>query len=474
MKINLDKTINYLFLLGLFFFGFNQVEVMPFMGEYVREFGSIFFFIGFFFMGIEVLKTGRINLPYKNNLYILILVFYIITICCSIVNIPSIIENYFKRTTGISRFIRQMISLTIPIFIFLPFFFRAIQNWDNRRIFFTIRKVFTLSLVFVTFYCFWELLFSYFGFYPAKYILEIYGLFPFMDPILYTTGRISGITYEPPFFAIYLITISGFIFSYILTEKNIIYKFTPSIVLLMWTFFSGSRTGLLVIFFIFFLFMVFLYKQNFYRKQIHYTLIFSVLALSLIILSNPEKLKDSVLEKIESLDFAGNLKTSVSNKTRFGMQYASLQVFKENAIFGVGFGQQAYHSQHHYPRWATVNNWEFDQFYKNKKELSFPPGYNIFTRLLAELGIIGFTIWVTILLYSIRLAYKIYKNSDDEITRVLLVSISISLIGLYINWLQTDTFRMYGVWIFFAILMKLDYQQKNKYNEQQLINNSSL
>lgn len=474
MNINLEKIINYLFLLGLFFFGFNQVEIMPFMGEYVREFGSIFFFIGFFIIALEVLKTGKLNLPYKDNLYILLLIFYLITIFCSIVNFPTIVENYFKRTTGISRFIRQMISLTIPIFIFIPFFFRVIKNWDNNKIFFTIRKVFTTTLIFVTIYCFWELLFSYFGFYPAKYILNIYGLLPFMDPVLHSTGRISGITYEPPFFAIYLITISGFIFSYIITEDNFFYKFSPTITLLILTFFSGSRTGLLVIFIIFFLFVLFLYKKNIYRKQIHYTLIISLLTISLGILANPEKIKDSISEKIESLNFVGNLKTNVSNKTRFGMQYASLQVFKENPFFGVGYGQQAYHSQHHYPRWATVNNWEFEQFYKNKKELSFPPGYNIFTRILAEMGIIGFISWIIILSYSINIAYKIYKNSEDNITRILLVSIAISLIGLYINWLQTDTFRMYGVWIYFVILIKLNYSQKNNYNEQQLINNSSL
>lgn len=474
MNVNLEKIIYYLFILGLFFFPFNQIEIMPFMGEYVREFGAIFFFIGFFIFCIDCLKTAKINLPFNSLLFQLILFFYFTAIVCSLFNLPTIIDNYFKRTTGISRFIRQMISFSIPIFIFIPFIWKAIKNWDNQKIFYTIRRVFLFSLCFVGIYCFWEILYSYIGFYPAKFALEIFGYLPFMDPYLHSTGRISGMTYEPPFFAIYLITISGWIFSYLITENNIFLKFGPTLLLLILTFFSGSRTGLLVVFFIFLLFVIYLYKQNYYRKQIHFIIFSSTLLIAFLGFTNADKLKDSVAEKIESLDFAGNLKTSVSNKSRFGMQYASIQVFKQNPIFGVGFGQQAYHSQHHYPRWATVNNWEFDKFYKNKKELSFPPGYNLYTRLLAEMGIIGFFIWSSILTYSLYLAYKIYKNDHDITTRVLLISITISLIGLYINWMQTDTFRMYGVWIYFVILMKLATTEKKTTYALKSINNTSL
>lgn len=471
MKINFEKYIYYFFIIGLFLFPFNQVEIMPFMGEYVREFGSIFFFLGFLITGFEFLKTGKIQIPYKSLLFQLLILFYIFAIICTVVNLPTVVDNYFKRTTGISRFIRQMISLTIPIFIFIPFFWRAIMNWNTEKIFNTIRRIFLSSLIFVSIYCFWEILFSFFGFFPAKYVLEIFGILPFMEPFLHSTGRISGMTYEPPFFAIYLITISGWIFSYLITEKNIFLKFGPTALLLLLTFFSGSRTGLLVVFVIFSMFVIYLYKQNLYRKFIHFGIIFSFLLIGLLATTNADKLKESVGEKIESLDFVGNLKTSVSNKTRFGMQYASLQVFKENPIFGVGFGQQAYHSQHHYPRWATVNNWEFDQFYKNKKELSFPPGYNIYTRLLAEMGIVGTILWLTIIVYSLILAYKLYKNNNDTTTRVLLISIVISLLGLYINWMQTDTFRMYGVWIYFVILIKLT---TIKNENPKHINNTSL
>ncbi len=320
------------------------------------------------------------------------------------------------------------------------------------------------SLLFASFYGFFEILYSYFGIYPARYVTDLLGnIIPFIKPYYHQGGRISVFAYEPPFFAIYLITISGWMFSYILTENNIIKKLYPSIAVLGFTFFSGSRTGLLVIFFIFTLFIFYLYKNNFYRKQLNilffgfFIIIFSSLAF------NAEKLIYSINQKVESLNFVGNLKTDVSNKTRFGMQYASIQVFKENPIFGVGFGQQVYHSRFHYPRWSTINNWEFKEFYNNKKDPSFPPGYNIYTRLLAELGIVGFLSWMSILLYSLFLCYK-FLQSTDFYTKVLAISITISLIGLYINWLQIDTFRLYGVWLNFVVLMFLQHKvyQKNE------------
>lgn len=462
------KTVNFLdyfFIVGLFFFSFNQIELFSFLGEYVRESSFIFFFLGYIILIYRVITKGKLNLPYNNSLFLLIFIFYLLTFIFTIINIDTVSTNYFKRTNGISRFLRQIISLSIPILIFIPFFWNIIINWSIKKTFLIIRKTFFYSLLFASFYGFFEILYSYFGVYPARYVTDLLGnIIPFIKPHYHQGGRISVFTYEPPFFAIYLITISGWMFSYILTENNIIKKLYPSIAVLGFTFFSGSRTGLLVVFFLFTLFILYLYKNNFYRKQLNilffvfFIVIFSSLAF------NAEKLIYSVNQKVESLNFVGNLKTDVSNKTRFGMQYASLQVFKENPIFGVGFGQQAYHSRFYYPRWSTINNWEFKEFYNNKKDPSFPPGYNIYTRLLAELGIVGFLSWMSILLYSLFLCYKFLQSTDFH-TKVLTISITISLIGLYINWLQIDTFRVYGVWLNFVILIYL--QQKINYQKNE-------
>ncbi|WP_166426923.1 O-antigen ligase family protein [Flavobacterium psychrotolerans] len=330
---------------------------------------------------------------------------------------------------------------------------------ELKDILFKIRKVFLYSLIIASIYGFLETLVSFFHIGFLLPVLKLLDYFPFLEVTLHAEGRISSISYEPPFFAIYLITISGWMFSYILTNKGI-FKFLPTIAILLLTFFSGSRTGLMVVFFQFVILITILFKERTFRKYIINALSSFMIILSILLVFNGEKIIKAVSEKIESLDFKGNLKKNISNKSRFGMQYASLQVFKENPIIGVGFGQQSYYSRHHYPIWATSNNYEFDLWYKNKNEKSFPPGYNIYTRLLAETGIIGFFIYLTLIFVSISISKKIIKKASAE-KRYLGIILLISFSGLYINGLQVDTFRIYGIWLCLAILIRILSEKPN-------------
>jgi O-antigen ligase len=154
------------------------------------------------------------------------------------------------------------------------------------------------------------------------------------------------------------------------------------------------------------------------------------------------------------LDFVGNLTKNVSNQSRFGIQYSSIQVFKRNPIVGVGFGQQSYTGRYLYPSWAVKNNWEFEQIYQNSKERSFPPGYNLYTRLLAETGIIGIFIFLFLIYTTFKQTKRLIRGGDYE-TKTIGVILLITFIGLYINWMQIDTFRVYVFWLSLCILMKL-------------------
>jgi len=467
-----DKIYRTLFTLGLFFFSFNQVEVMPFLGEYIKEFGAIFFFIGFSVLCFETLYKGKIQIPFQNTILKLIIIFYALAFICTILNIDTVLTNYFKRTNGISRFIRQYISLSIPILIFIPFFWRVFINMNLKESFYYVRKILLASLIFCSFYAFWETLYAYFYIYPAKLVLSTFDILPFMN-VIFHNNRIASFTYEPPALAIYLITICGWMFSYFYTENNLIKKVTPTILILLLTFFSGSRTALLVITSVFLIFVVYLFITGKYRKQIILSSVFLIFLGTLVFFTNTGKLIHIVEDKIESLNFQSNLKQSVSNKTRFGMLHAMQETFKENPIIGVGFGQQAYHSRFHYPRWAKTNNWEFKEYYQNKKDPTFPPGYNLYVRLLAEMGIIGFFSWVSIIFYSFYKCYILIRRAVNEIEKVLTISIMFSLIGLYINWFQIDTFRMYGFWLFIILLIKIDEYYKNykkKYEQDDSIN----
>ncbi|TDE55174.1 O-antigen ligase family protein [Flavobacterium sp. GT3P67] len=458
----LRKLYTILFFLGLFFFPFNEYEGIPFLGEFKSEAGALFLMLGFLFLLLEVVVTKRIFVPYKSPIFQIGAIFLIWCFISTLLNVVSVSTNYFKHTGGINRFIRQYFALLISGCFFLILYCNVFIKMDLKEILFKIRKAFFYSLVIASIYGFLEILVSYFGINSVFPVLKLFDYFPFLEVKIAGLGRISSIAYEPPFLAIYLITIAGWMFSYILTEKGI-WKFFPTIAILLLTFFSGSRTGLIVVFFQLFIFTTILYKDKRFKVYVVYSLIGFFALFSVMLIFNGEKVTKALTEKVESLDFQGNLKNNISNKSRFGMQYASLQVFKENPIVGVGFGQQTYHSRTHYPTWATKDNYEFDLIYKNKNVKSFPPGYNLYTRLLAETGIIGFLILLALIYYSIKQTKIFIKNSSGE-KQILSYILLISFSGLFINWLQIDTFRIYGIWLSLAILMRLS-QEKITINE---------
>ena len=462
--ITLRKVNEILLLTGLFFFSFNDYEGIPFLGEFKKEAGAIFFLFGFFLMIVESGYSKKISIPFKSTIFKTVLVFIAWCFITTILNLPDVINNYFKHTGGVNRFIRQYSSLLISTIIFFLFYWNVLIKMNTNDILFKIRKVFFLSLIVASVYGFLEAGVVFFGMHFLTPILKLFDYFPFLEVVLDSSGaeRISSVCYEPPFLAIYLISIAGWMFSYVLTEKGVL-KYIPTIVVLILTFFSASRTGLLVVFFQFFIFLTILHKNKKNRKNIGYSIIGLLILSSFLLIINGNKIIKAVSEKVESLNFSQNLTKNVSNQSRFGMQYAALQVFKENPIVGVGFGQLTYHARYNYPGWATRNNYEYDLFYKNSSEPSFPPSYNIYTRILAETGIVGFLIILIIIYLTIKTTKTLVRNSTDEkqiLSYVLLISFS----GLFVNWMQIDTFRMYGIWISLAILIRLT--QGNKvYNE---------
>ena len=457
----LRKIINLFFFIGVFLIPFNSVEVYPILGEYRYESSILFFLIAFALILIYYVSIGKIIFPYKNKIYLIFVAFVMWCLVSFLFNFFEIRLYYFKQTSGILRFIKQFIALLIAGLICFNVFWFTLKDKSPKEILLYIRKVFSYTLTFVSIYGFIELLISYFN---LRFLIPLYDLFsylPYIESRLHNGGRISSVALEPPFLAIYLITISGWMFSYIITNKSI-FKFLPSIALLLLAFFSGSRTALAVITIQLLIFAYYLYFYFGYKRLILNTVKFISIIGMVFLTVFGTKFYNAISEKVSSLNLVSNLETNISNKTRLGIQYTSLITFTENPLTGVGFGQQAFDGKNRYPRWATKNNYEFDLFYLNEKNPSFPPGYNIYTRILSELGIIGFLIFIYFEVKILKSTRKIIRKETDLYGRVLGCTLSISFIGIFINWLQIDTFRIYGIWMSLAILIiYLKYYEQN-------------
>ncbi len=460
--MSLRKIYTALFFLGIFFIPFNEFEGLSFLGEYSDESATYFFLMGFAFLMLESLLKGRINIPYKNSLSLLLIGFLLWSFLSTLINYETVSENYFKQTSGFNRYIRQSISLLISSVVFTVLFWNVIKNYSVFKIFRLIRKAILFSFIFVSVYGFIEIAIVFFGMNFLRPVLESFDIFPFVNTSYHTGARvgISSITFEIPSLGTYLITILPWMASYIFTEKKV-YKVIPLAVILILLFFSDSRSALIVILIQLLVLISILIFDPKYRVHTLKFLQYGAILIALVALVKSEQISKTIAEKADRVNFSKNLTDNVSNKSRFGMQYASMQVFKENPITGVGLGQTAYHAMYHYPYWATSNNWEFELKYKNQTVKSFPPLYNIYTRILAELGIIGFLFFVCLIALSYYYSVLLWKFSNVN-SRFMSIILLLSFTGMAINWMQLDNFKQYGFWLCLVLLIKYRNDFNNK------------
>ena len=465
MALTSRKLYVFVFLVGVFFIPFNSFEGIQVLGEFKGEHGAHFLLLAFIILLYDAYKTKRFSIPYKSFVFQLVVIFIVWCFLATLLNLPSVYESYYKRTGGINRFIRQYFALLLSSILLFLLYWNVLVKMENQKILILIRRVFLYSFIAVSVYAFFEILYISFGFFPAYKVLKFFEYFPFVEFTQDSSNRISSVCFEAPALATFLISAAGWMFSYILTNKGPV-KYIPTAVVLILTYFSGSRTALIVIVFQLIVFLSIILSKQKRIRAVGYSIATIFLVSSLILISNGDKIVKDVEKKIESLDFRGNLKTNISNKSRFGIQYANFIVFTQNPIVGVGFGQQGFYARHHYPSWAVRDNFEFKNLYLDKTNPMFPPGYNMYIRLLAETGAVGFLLFIYLLFIVIKLTKIKIKESKTSTDRVLSIILLISLAGFTLNWLQLDTFRMYGFWLCIAILLKLSKKQNIQLDEK--------
>ena len=455
-SITIKNIITPILLLGIFFIPFNSWSGIGFLGEYYRDSCFLFFSIAF----ILVLFKRRINIPIKNLIFQFLILFILWSILTTLFNAHNMADYYFKQTSGMSRFINQFGSLIIASIIIPLTFYNGFKQININKTFRLIRRIVFASLIVVLIYSIIEILIVKFNLtYLKKPLLNLFDYFPFTEAkIDLRNKRISSVSFESPALATYLISIFGWMLSYILTEKKKL-KYLPALIVLFLGFMSGSRAAFFAIIIQFIIATLFILKNTNARKNLHKILIgvSAVSVLSLTYFNKP--IFDYIKKEINSFKLDDSTH-ALSNKSRFGIQQAMFNVFIENPVFGTGYGLQAFESRKKYPIWAKKNNWEFRLKYLNQNDKRFPPGYNMYLRILTETGIIGFLVFSLIILQVFLWCYNNLKSDNSSIAFIVLISI----IGFSLNWLKMDSFRIYFFWLCLALIWIVE-QRKIPLNE---------
>lgn len=446
MKLNLNilNVSFYLILTGIFFLPFNSWNGISILGEYYRDSCVLFFLLAFFIL----LFKKKIKLPLHSPIFYSLIVFLVWAAATTALNFETVTDNYFKQTSGVIRFLRQYFSLILAAFILPITFYNSFLNIDSKRIIYLIRKAIYYSFVIVIVYAIIEVLVVKFNLINLKKpILNLFDYFPFVEAKTdLRLKRISSVTFEPPALGTYLITIFAWMCSYIITSKSY-FRFLPALLVIVLAFISGSRAAFFIIVVQAFIF-VFAISQSFqYNKIFSKIVLISAAAITIGFLAFAPKILNYVDNEIQSFKLNDN-DHSLSNKSRFGIQYAMYKVFLDNPVIGAGYGQQAFEARSKYPPWAKRNNWEFRLKYLNQNNKRFPPGYNLYLRLAAETGALGL---LSFLLFMCFISIWCYNNLFKQ-KNLLAIIVFVSMAGFMLNWLKMDTFRIYGFWICLALI----------------------
>ena len=243
-KMPVKNIILLMFSLGIFFIPFNSWSGLSFMGEFYRDSCIIFFIFSFFF----IITSGSFKIPLSNLIFQLLIVFILWCLLSFMFNINNALDYKFKQTTGFVRFIRQYGSLIIAS-AFIPLtFYNVLEKFDFNFLLKLIRKTILASLIIVLIYSVIEVLIVKFNMiYLKKSLLNLFDYFPFTEAkIDLRLKRISSVSFEPPALGTYLLSISAWMFSYVLTETKK-WKYLPTIAVLFLAYISGSRAAFFIV-----------------------------------------------------------------------------------------------------------------------------------------------------------------------------------------------------------------------------------
>lgn len=152
---------------------------------------------------------------------------------------------------------------------------------------------------------------------------------------------------------------------------------------------------------------------------------------------------------------AGAEHRTVSNITRTVGMLTATELWSGHPVLGVGLGQYAFHFRSLVPSWG-LQSWEISRYFRyDQANLieGMPPSFSLFTRLGAELGVVGFLAWILPALYAIR---RTMIYAPGPLSGVLICAFTAQI------WtgLSLDSFRNTYYWIWLACLLAWPDQRR--------------
>jgi hypothetical protein len=202
-------------------------------------------------------------------------------------------------------------------------------------------------------------------------------------------GRIQSVTYEASNFGMFAIFTLPWLWAFANQRSTALRRiacWALFLNLLALSFLSGrtSLVGVLpVVLLIPYLRLLLVARGGAFRGM-YYLLMAAYLLLSIAPLFAIALFQDEIAAAAIASD-------NISNVSRFGTMAIQINEFLRNPIFGIGMGQYPFQVARLIPSWADT--WEFQRWITDP-DASFYPSFSLYSRILAELGAVGYAIWL--------------------------------------------------------------------------------
>lgn len=271
--------------------------------------------------------------------------------------------------------------------------------------------------------------------------------------------RITGVSKEASTFGNYIsIVFPWLIIGAFYLKKSRFLKFC-CIFSVIFVILSYSRIAY-VFFFIEIISIVFI--SNRFRKIIINVkmIIFLVILIGIIFtFMDIEYIGNQIMGVIFSFSDDASANRMSSNLTRLGLQYAALNMYIDNPILGVGLGQFQFHVVDYLPVWSYITT-EIQGVMNAGDDKYFYGTFNTHFRVLAELGTIGFILWISIAILCLKNYVYVLRNINNE-QKPIIKLIIISYVFSFLGFMNFDTYSFFYYWFFIALSSALKFKIKN-------------
>ncbi|KAB7884541.1 hypothetical protein GA417_11395 [Poseidonibacter ostreae] len=202
--------------------------------------------------------------------------------------------------------------------------------------------------------------------------------------------------------------------------------------------FTFSKASWLIVSFGLVSYSLVLFSNNEIKKRYLILFVF-VLLILLWYFGIISYLVDLIMWKLRATSFESSAVEGGTFSARSGLILSGIYMFFDNPIFGIGISNFEYY---HYQNETILG----DKFFEDDNPNS------AFIYILACGGLLPFIVWCFIVLYSIYLVYKLFRNHFGivfSIIQVFLFSFVIVLSG----FVQNEILNAYFYWFFIALLI---------------------